>query len=230
MINKADMIKSRLQGLTYQQIGDEFHISKQRVHQIIKGYKSRRRPSHSPEYVRPVSIYPKSPQETRQLVLSHYGDGTLACVKCGFIDIRALSIDHINGKGGIDRHAHGTGVAFYRWLIKSNYPEGYQTLCRNCQQIKVVENSECLTRKEDIIQTLTDAEVHTLTNNLIELTGKQGRSIISIEQDLRDIKRAIPRALWLKARSQAIGQGRTGKAWLVEAIEEKLNHPQQTQR
>lgn len=43
-----------------------------------------------------------------------------------------------------------------------------------------------------------------------------------MEQDLKDIKRAIPKALWLKARSQAIGEGKTVKAWLIEVIEEKL--------
>ena len=76
-------------------------------------------------------------------VLTHYGKGKLACVFCGFDDIRALSIDHINSKGNEERREikpqrwqRFTGVEFYRWLKKNNYPEGYQTLCMNCQWIK----------------------------------------------------------------------------------------------
>ncbi len=72
-------------------------------------------------------------------VLTHYGKGKLACVKCGFDDIRALSIDHINKDEG---KRIRTSCGFYRWLEKNNYPEGYQTLCMNCQFIKRQEDLE----------------------------------------------------------------------------------------
>jgi len=78
-------------------------------------------------------------------VLTHYGNGGYACVKCGFDDIRALSIDHIEGGGGQHRLALGLGKyhgTIYRWLKKNNYPEGYQTLCMNCQYIKKYEMGE----------------------------------------------------------------------------------------
>lgn len=70
-------------------------------------------------------------------ILAHYGNGKLACVKCGFSDIRALSIDHIDGKGVEHRKSlRRGGVPFYKWLVDNGYPEGYQTLCMNCQFIK----------------------------------------------------------------------------------------------
>jgi serine/threonine protein phosphatase PrpC len=88
-------------------------------------------------------------------VLTHYGNGKCVCVKCGFSDIRSLSIDHINGNGNKHRAEvvrttakekgtvnGGGGIRFYRWLIKNNLPEGYQTLCMNCQFIKRDENCE----------------------------------------------------------------------------------------
>ena len=77
-------------------------------------------------------------------VLTHYGNGKLACVKCGFSDERALSIDHIDGKGEQDRHNLGKqgGHPFYKWLIDNDYPGGCQTLCMNCQFIKRVECRE----------------------------------------------------------------------------------------
>ncbi len=79
-------------------------------------------------------------------VLTHYGNGVLACVKCGYSDIRALSIDHINGEGNKDRkrRKHNT----YKYLINDNYPKGYQTLCMNCQCIKREEKGEMRRRFE----------------------------------------------------------------------------------
>ena len=96
-------------------------------------------------YQAPKSQRAKYQKEYRQSykrkVLTHYGNGKLACTKCGYNDIRALSIDHINGKGSEHRdsikHAN-----VYVWLVKNGYPEGYQTLCMRCQWIKRDENKE----------------------------------------------------------------------------------------
>jgi len=79
-------------------------------------------------------------RELKRELLSHYSNGTLKCVKCGFDDYRALTIDHINGGGTAHRRLLKGG--FYAWLRKNNLPEGYQTLCMNCQWIKRSENRE----------------------------------------------------------------------------------------
>lgn len=76
-------------------------------------------------------------------VLTYYGNGKLACVRCGFSDIRALSIDHIHGGGTkMRRKGEVGGWAWYYKLRSQDYPEGYQTLCMNCQFIKREENNE----------------------------------------------------------------------------------------
>lgn len=75
--------------------------------------------------------------------LTHYGNGRLACVQCSYDDIRALSIDHINGDGAKHRsEIRRAGAGVYYWLKQRGYPIGYQTLCMNCQWIKKVENNE----------------------------------------------------------------------------------------
>ena len=71
-------------------------------------------------------------QKTR--VLLHYGNGNLACTNCGETDIRCLSIDHVDNNGGMHRKDSTIASSnMYYWLEKNNYPEGYRTLCMNCQ-------------------------------------------------------------------------------------------------
>lgn len=70
-------------------------------------------------------------------ILSFYGKGKLECVLCGFNNIDALTIDHINGNGR--KHSQelgGGGMKVYLWLKRNNYPEGFRTLCANCQLIE----------------------------------------------------------------------------------------------
>jgi Zn ribbon nucleic-acid-binding protein len=74
--------------------------------------------------------------------LTHYGNGQCACVKCGYSNDLALSIDHINSDGAEHRANKYVGSHFYRWLKTHNYPTGYQTLCMNCQFIKRHTNKE----------------------------------------------------------------------------------------
>jgi hypothetical protein len=80
---------------------------------------------------------PTCRQRARQIlkrgIIAHYSSGAMKCGVCGFDDIRALSIDHINGGGG--KHLREIGD-FYSWLKKNSYPSGYQVLCMNCQWIK----------------------------------------------------------------------------------------------
>ncbi len=73
-------------------------------------------------------------------VLSYYGNGLLMCVRCGFDDVRALTLDHIQPIGQQKRRI--TGLNFYRQLQSQGFPTGYQTLCANCQLIKMFEGSE----------------------------------------------------------------------------------------
>lgn len=73
----------------------------------------------------------------KQQVLDRYGN---ACKFCGYEDIRALQIDHINNNGAEERKALGgqsvSGWRFYQYLVAKGLPDGYQTLCANCNMIK----------------------------------------------------------------------------------------------
>lgn len=77
-------------------------------------------------------------------VLTHYGGNPPHCIRCGYADTRALSVDHVNGGG--TQHLRLIGKShYYGWLKKNGYPAGFQVLCMNCQFIKRSENHETYT-------------------------------------------------------------------------------------
>ncbi len=84
----------------------------------------------------------RSRDKLKREILIHYGNDKLACVKCSFGDIRALSLDHIVASGGKRQNPRSSGYSFYVTLKRRGFPDGYQTLCLNCQGIKQVEKSE----------------------------------------------------------------------------------------
>lgn len=76
-------------------------------------------------------------------ILTHYGGGKCACVKCGSDTLASLSIGDVDKASKAARLKLGLGGhSFYGWLKKNNYPPGYQTLCMNCQFVKRVEWGE----------------------------------------------------------------------------------------
>ena len=78
-----------------------------------------------------------SKKHRKQRVMDYYG-GRCAC--CGESGLSFLTIDHIAENGAEHRkqiapNHQGKGLSgdlFYRWLEKNNYPDGFQTLCYNC--------------------------------------------------------------------------------------------------
>ena len=77
----------------------------------------------------------------RLVIINHLG---AKCIKCGFKDIRALQLDHINGDGSKEVKKMGAAITVYRYyaahleLTKTHF----QVLCANCNWIKRYENNE----------------------------------------------------------------------------------------
>jgi hypothetical protein len=69
------------------------------------------------------------------------GNDKPECIKCGFSDIRALQIDHVNGGGAIHyRQFKNNRPKYYKSML--DHLEDFQILCANCNTIKVIENKE----------------------------------------------------------------------------------------
>jgi hypothetical protein len=77
-------------------------------------------------------------QRVKLEVLTHYSAlGYLSCGCCGEVNLDKLCIDHIQGGGMVHRKSLGVwSSGFYLWLKQQGYPEGYQTLCLDCNKKK----------------------------------------------------------------------------------------------
>ena len=109
--------------------------------------------------IRARKIKNKSYQKNRDKILKHaklyskniwleciyyYSYGTMECTCCGESILEFLTIDHMYGKGRKQKNSlHRWGRAFYLWLIKNNFPEGYQVLCYNCNCGRAKNNGIC---------------------------------------------------------------------------------------
>lgn len=71
-------------------------------------------------------------------VFDYYGK---KCICCGESNLIFLSIDHINGGG--TKHRKEIGKKSYVWLYQNNFPDGYQTLCFNCNWGKHLNGGVC---------------------------------------------------------------------------------------
>lgn len=80
----------------------------------------------------------------RAAAIEHYG---MACACCGESTYEFLCIDHTNGGGNEQRRQLGCSRNFYSWLKKNGYPEGFRTLCHNCNQ-SLGYNASCPHQKK----------------------------------------------------------------------------------
>lgn len=81
-------------------------------------------------------------------VFEHYG---MKCSCCGESIYEFLTVDHINNDGAEHRKVIGTGgTSMYYWLVHNNFPEGFQTLCWNCNCGKRMNTGICPHKKEEI--------------------------------------------------------------------------------
>ena len=69
--------------------------------------------------------------ENRLKIIDFYSKGTRSCSCCGEKELTFLTIDHIDG-GGTQHRKEVPASNLSRWLIKNNFPEGYDILCFNC--------------------------------------------------------------------------------------------------
>lgn len=70
----------------------------------------------------------------RAIVLTHYG---FMCQCCGEAREQFLAVDHINNDGNSHRKALRK-TSINPWLVRNNFPPGFQLLCHNCNMAKAL--------------------------------------------------------------------------------------------
>jgi len=84
-------------------------------------------------------------RRNRITIIGHYSDDKFACNCCGEKEMRFLTVDHIAGGGR--QHLKSLrmmgGSSFYYWLLKNNFPKGYQILCFNCNMGRAKNGGLC---------------------------------------------------------------------------------------
>lgn len=77
----------------------------------------------------------------RAAALDAYGR---ECACCGESIERFLTIDHVGGDGAAHRREIGHRPSdLHRWMKRNSYPDGFQTLCANCNAGKQVNGGVC---------------------------------------------------------------------------------------
>ena len=90
-------------------------------------------------------------KENRLKVLQYYSkrlsNSSIPCCNCCGLNshIEFLTVDHIAGRQEMDSEpelkklkymSKLSGTALVIWIIKNNFPKGFQILCHNCNQTK----------------------------------------------------------------------------------------------
>lgn len=69
-------------------------------------------------------------------VFNFYSNNKICCNCCGESHIEFLDLDHIDNNGAEHRKKLGGQASVYYWIVRNNYPNGFQLLCKNCNMYK----------------------------------------------------------------------------------------------
>lgn len=104
-------------------------------------------------------------QKKRIECLTYYGDGKLSCICCGESVYQFLTLGHINDNGQEERKLYGNQMNIILRLIKLGFPEGYETVCWNCNLGKRSNKGICPHK----IRSRVPVELKTIKFNGIEM-------------------------------------------------------------
>lgn len=106
-----------------------YWANRERCIQYLKKYRA----GHERQYTSLIRLAGYERRHFLKLqVLSHYSNplGIPICNNCGEMDVDVLCLDHI--KGGGRKHMDKLTMTLYNWVVRNNFPAGFQVLCANC--------------------------------------------------------------------------------------------------
>jgi hypothetical protein len=134
------------------------HIAKRKEYNSRLDVKAKKKAySANPEFRKKIN---QTRKDRRLKVLQHYSkllsNSNIPCCNCcgenSHVDF--LAVDHIRGKKQMDSEPELVklgysskieGKMILQWIVKNNFPEGFQILCSNCNFAKGIKrnNNQC---------------------------------------------------------------------------------------
>lgn len=111
-------------------------LNKEKISKQEKEYNSR------PDVKKRVKEYSFEKRLKQKIqVYNHYSNYDIKCNCCGEKQIEFLTLDHINNDGSQHKKENNIsgGHKMREWIIKNNFPPGFQILCWNCNCAKGVD-------------------------------------------------------------------------------------------
>ena len=108
---------------------------------IAKAKKKRDRPEN---LAKKRSDRLKLKSEVFTIYSKRHSDSNIPCCRCcgENSNVKFLAVDHIDGRKHLPvKEQTLGGMKIYKWLMKNNYPEGFQILCHNCNCTKGIFGS-----------------------------------------------------------------------------------------
>ena len=114
------------------------------VHKRVQSLEYHTRMNKIPEHkAKRNKLNRERKQQLKYEVFMHYSGIQPKCACCGFADMRALCLDHINENGVAHRLSISKGKSksrcVYSDVKQKGFPAGFQVLCFNCNIIKYME-------------------------------------------------------------------------------------------
>jgi len=107
--------------------------------EIIKEQKRKYYLKHSKKYrTRATKRHQTVVKKFKEKVISYYSKNKMECHRCKEKGLDFLNIDHIEGRKKVGHSREIKGAKLYHFLIKHDFPKGYQVLCWNCNNIKKI--------------------------------------------------------------------------------------------
>ena len=72
----------------------------------------------------------------RLQIIKYYSNGVMVCGCCGESIVEFLTIEHTFGKKTNNKNYNSDGYHLYSWIVKKDYPNGFEILCYNCNCAK----------------------------------------------------------------------------------------------
>lgn len=117
-LERAELLKQRSR--------ERYQKNKERHREVQKKWNARN--------AEKLKQYQREWHQKRRLYCIEQLGGKCAC--CGESNPAFLAIDHVNNDGHVHRKSVKSHYMIFGFLIRNNFPPGFQVLCHNCNMAK----------------------------------------------------------------------------------------------